>query len=87
MLLSCLASPRQLPVLSVIPSQPYRPLNSSQQWQQAGRAGRRSRESLVVFVADSFPVDQHYVENPEQLWEKPTDDLIVDLESKVILEG
>lgn len=57
------------------------------QWQQAGRAGRRSQDSLVVFVADSLPIDQHYVENPGQLFDKTTDDLIVDLESKVILEG
>ena len=57
------------------------------QWQQAGRAGRRSRDSLIVFVADSLPIDQHYVENPGQLFEKASDDLIVDLESKVIVEG
>lgn len=56
-------------------------------WQQAGRAGRRSQDSLVVFVADSLPIDQHYVENPGQLFDKTTDDLIVDLESKVILEA
>ena len=58
-----------------------------QQWQQAGRAGRRSRDSLIVFVADPVPIDQYYVKNPGQLFEKVSDDLIVDLESKVILEG
>ncbi|KAF7972104.1 hypothetical protein HWV62_18928 [Athelia sp. TMB] len=55
--------------------------------QQAGRAGRRARDSLVVFVAENFPIDQHYVQNPQELFEKSADDLIVDLESKVILEA
>jgi DEAD/DEAH box helicase domain-containing protein len=42
---------------------------------------------LAVFVADSLPIDQHYVQNPDELFDKPTDDLVVDLESKIILEA
>lgn len=57
------------------------------QRQQAGRAGRRSRDSLAVFVADPFPIDQHYVDNPGELFEQRSDDLVIDLESKVLLEG
>lgn len=38
-------------------------------------------------VADSLPIDQHYVQNPDELFSKSADDLIVDLESKVILEA
>ncbi|KAG6832721.1 hypothetical protein H0H92_012293 [Tricholoma furcatifolium] len=55
--------------------------------QQAGRVGRRSRDSLAVLVADSLPVDQHYVEHPDELFEKCSDDLFIDLESKPILEA
>ncbi|KAI0781100.1 DEAD/H helicase [Trametes elegans] len=55
--------------------------------QQAGRAGRRARDALAVYVAESLPVDQHFVNNPEELFDRSTDDLIVDLESKVILEA
>ncbi|KAI0928397.1 hypothetical protein AcW1_005652 [Taiwanofungus camphoratus] len=55
--------------------------------QQAGRAGRRARDALAVFVADSFPVDQHYVNNPDELFDKHMNDLVIDLESKVILES
>ena len=40
-----------------------------------------------MFVADDLPIDQHYVHNPDELFNKPMDDLIVDLESKVILEA
>ncbi|CDO70744.1 hypothetical protein BN946_scf184798.g59 [Trametes cinnabarina] len=55
--------------------------------QQAGRAGRRARDALAVFVADSLPVDQHFINYPEELFDRSTDDLIVDLDSKVILEA
>lgn len=42
---------------------------------------------MAVFIADSLPIDQHYVQNPNELFEKPADDLIVDLESNIILEA
>ena len=38
-------------------------------------------------VADNFPLDRFYVQNPNDLFERTTDDLAVDLESKVILEA
>ncbi|KAI9456100.1 hypothetical protein HD554DRAFT_2317614 [Boletus coccyginus] len=55
--------------------------------QQAGRAGRRARDSLAVLVADNLPIDQHYVQHPDDLFTKPMSDLVVDLDSKVILEA
>ncbi|EMD38568.1 hypothetical protein CERSUDRAFT_82843 [Gelatoporia subvermispora B] len=55
--------------------------------QQAGRAGRRARDALAVFIPDPFPIDQHYVNNPDDLFDQATNDLMVDLESKVILEA
>ncbi|TFK81693.1 DEAD/H helicase [Polyporus arcularius HHB13444] len=55
--------------------------------QQAGRAGRRARDALAVFVADALPVDQHYIHNPEELFDRSTSDLMVDLDGKVILEA
>lgn len=40
-----------------------------------------------MYVADGYPVDAHYVANPDELWEKATSDLIVELDSKIILEA
>ena len=40
-----------------------------------------------MLVADDMPIDQHYVFNPNELFDRPMDDLVVDLESKVILEA
>jgi DEAD/DEAH box helicase domain-containing protein len=42
---------------------------------------------LAVLVAEHIPIDRHYVNNPEELFSNPTSDLLIDLESKVILEA
>ncbi|KAJ3896654.1 DEAD/H helicase, partial [Lentinula edodes] len=55
--------------------------------QQSGRAGRRKRDSLAVFIAEGLPIDQYYLNNPNELFEKDTDDLIIDLDNKIILEA
>ncbi|KAL1758264.1 hypothetical protein FB107DRAFT_207459 [Schizophyllum commune] len=55
--------------------------------QQAGRAGRRSRDSLAVLVGYGDPLDQHYMEHPEELFDGQIEDLVIDLESKVVLEA
>ena len=61
-------------------------LTPPRQRQQAGRAGRRTRDSLAVLVADNLPIDQHYVQHPDGLFNKPMNDLMIDLDNKVILE-
>ena len=55
--------------------------------QQSGRAGRRNRDSLSVLVGDSFANDQHYMENPDEIFTKPNCELQVDLQNMLILEG
>jgi DEAD/DEAH box helicase domain-containing protein len=57
------------------------------QRQQAGRVGRRSHDSLAILVADTFAIDQYYVQNPDELYDQMPDDLVVDLDNNIILEG
>ncbi|KAI1823645.1 hypothetical protein F4861DRAFT_549628 [Xylaria intraflava] len=55
--------------------------------QQSGRAGRRNKDSLSILVGDCFPSDQHYMQNPDELFTKPNCELQVDLNNMLILEG
>lgn len=55
--------------------------------QQSGRAGRRNRDSLSVLVGDSFANDQHFMENPDEIFTKPNCELQVDLQNIMVLEG
>ncbi|KAA1474847.1 DEAD H helicase [Dentipellis sp. KUC8613] len=55
--------------------------------QQIGRAGRRARDALAVLVLDDTPIDQHYLHNPNELFDRPMDDLVVDLDNKFIVES
>lgn len=55
--------------------------------QQSGRAGRRNKDSLSVLVGDSFPTDQYYMSNPDEIFTKPNSELQVDLHNILVLEG
>ncbi|MHB1318064.1 MAG: DEAD/DEAH box helicase [Anaerolineae bacterium] len=48
-------------------------------WQQAGRAGRRGRDALVFLVASQNPLDQFYMLHPEQFFDEPHEQAVVDL--------
>ncbi|TDZ99853.1 ATP-dependent helicase HRQ1 [Colletotrichum sidae] len=55
--------------------------------QQSGRAGRRNKDSLSILVGDSFPTDQHYMQNPDELFTRPNCELQVDLKNMLVREG
>ncbi|KAH8889794.1 P-loop containing nucleoside triphosphate hydrolase protein [Thozetella sp. PMI_491] len=55
--------------------------------QQSGRAGRRNKDSLSILVGDCFATDQHYMQNPEELFTQPNAELQVDLENMLVREG
>lgn len=42
---------------------------------------------MAVLVAESLPIDQHYVQNPDDLFNRNIDELMLDLDSKVVLEA
>ncbi|TKA31464.1 hypothetical protein B0A50_02311 [Salinomyces thailandicus] len=55
--------------------------------QQSGRAGRRNKDSLSVLIGDCFPTDQHFMQNPDEIFTKPNCELQVDLTNLLVLEG
>ncbi|KAI0256495.1 P-loop containing nucleoside triphosphate hydrolase protein [Lactifluus subvellereus] len=55
--------------------------------QQIGRAGRRARDSLAIYVADQCGIDSHYIDYPDDLFDRPTSDLVVNLESPLVIEA
>lgn len=55
--------------------------------QQSGRAGRRNRDSVSILVGDSFPTDQYFMSNPDELFTRPNCSLQVDLENMLCLES
>ncbi|KZS99153.1 P-loop containing nucleoside triphosphate hydrolase protein [Sistotremastrum niveocremeum HHB9708] len=63
------------------------PFNVASMRQQSGRAGRRSRDALAILVTDSTPTDQHYVQYPDDLFSARSDDLVVELEGRAVLES
>ena len=54
-------------------------------WQQAGRAGRREAESLAVLVAQDDPLDQYLAQHPEELFDRPAEDAVIDPTNPYVL--
>lgn len=63
------------------------PYSISNLRQQSGRAGRRNRDSLSVLIGESFPADQYYMKNPDEIFLKPNCEAQVDLKNELVLEG
>ncbi|GLI78584.1 ATP-dependent 3'-5' DNA helicase [Penicillium ochrochloron] len=63
------------------------PYSISNLRQQSGRAGRRNKDSLSVLVGDRYPTDQHYMQNPDEIFTRPNCELQIDLSNELIQEG
>ncbi|KAJ5542364.1 Helicase C-terminal [Penicillium sp. DV-2018c] len=63
------------------------PFSISNLRQQSGRAGRRNKDSLSILVGDKYPTDQHYMQNPDEIFTRPNCELQIDLTNELILEG
>lgn len=63
------------------------PYSISNLRQQSGRAGRRNKDSLSVLIGDRYPTDQHYMQNPDEIFTRPNCELQIDLSNELILEG
>ncbi len=56
-------------------------------WQQAGRAGRGHEPALVTLVGFENPLDQYFMNHPEEFFSRPHEHAIIDLENEHILMG
>ena len=56
-------------------------------WQQAGRAGRRSEDSLALLIAHNLPLDQYLMQHPRYLFERPTENAVLDPDNPHVLLG
>jgi DEAD/DEAH box helicase domain-containing protein len=54
-------------------------------WQQAGRAGRRSGASVAILVANSSPLDQYIISNPDYFFGKTPENGLINPDNLVIL--
>lgn len=53
-------------------------------WQQAGRCGRSGNASIVVLIASNNMIDQYYMNHPDLLFSKSTENAIIDLKNDII---
>ncbi|ODQ81778.1 hypothetical protein BABINDRAFT_170429 [Babjeviella inositovora NRRL Y-12698] len=63
------------------------PLSTAKFRQQSGRAGRRNRDSLTLVVGSDDPVNQHYMAHPAELITQEYQDLVLDFDNMLVLEG
>jgi len=54
-------------------------------WQQAGRSGRRSGTSLAILIANSEPLNQYIVANPEYFFGRTPERALADPDNLIIL--
>ncbi len=55
-------------------------------WQQIGRAGRATEEALAVIIAGDNQMDQWFVKNPTQLFERPPEPAVINVTNPHIMD-
>ncbi len=56
-------------------------------WQQAGRAGRSKNDSTVTLVAFQNPLDQYFMKHPQDFFDRPHEQAIINLHNRQITSG
>lgn len=46
-------------------------------WQQSGRAGRGSQDALVMLIARNDPLDEHLLDHPEMIFDRPVEHTVL----------
>lgn len=55
--------------------------------QQAGRAGRKGGEALALLVGQANPLDQYFMQHPDQFFSRPHEHAIIDTANPYIVSG
>ncbi|WP_028950914.1 DEAD/DEAH box helicase [Sulfurihydrogenibium subterraneum] len=55
-------------------------------WQRFGRSGRSGRESINYYIAKNDALDQYYVKNPTELFNRSVEEPVINPENKYILK-
>jgi DEAD/DEAH box helicase domain-containing protein len=56
-------------------------------WQQAGRAGRLIDDSVVFLVAFQNPLDQYFMNHPQDFFSRPPENAVINLDNPYIAAG
>lgn len=55
-------------------------------WQRFGRSGRREKESINYYIAKNDVLDQYYVKNPKELFNRSVEEPVINPDNKYILK-
>ncbi|MFC1512997.1 DEAD/DEAH box helicase [Thermodesulfobacteriota bacterium] len=55
-------------------------------WQRSGRVGRRSQDSLIIMVAQQDALDQHFIRNPRDFFERGVEAAVLNPDNTVIIK-
>jgi len=56
-------------------------------WQRGGRVGRSGRESMVILVGKPDALDQYFMKNPADLFERPFEAAVLDPNNPYVVEA
>ncbi|MDH3393577.1 MAG: DEAD/DEAH box helicase, partial [Desulfobulbaceae bacterium] len=55
-------------------------------WQRSGRVGRRSHDSLIIMVAQQDALDQHFIRNPRDFFDRNVEAAVLNPDNTVIIK-
>ena len=55
--------------------------------QRGGRVGRGGKDSLVILIAKEDALDQYFMKNPQEFFQRKVEDAVLDTENPYILEA
>jgi DEAD/DEAH box helicase domain-containing protein len=55
-------------------------------WQRAGRVGRGNRESLVVLIGHEDALDQHFMRNPDDFFDRDVEPVVLNPANSIIVK-